>query len=96
MVGGWTSPATGGRDPLALAAAVAVGAAGSLLLRRFLFPPAAGKALSTRYKSSSSKRVLLISNSKLFGMGYLDHCEGHIQSFLSQQLSSYILFVPCE
>jgi dipeptidase E len=41
---------------------------------------------------SESKRVLLISNSKLHGSGYLDHAEAEIRSFLSDL--KRVLFVP--
>jgi dipeptidase E len=41
------------------------------------------------------KRLLLISNSKLFGLGYLDHAEKHILDFLGPlSASSFVLFVP--
>jgi len=38
------------------------------------------------------QRVLLISNSTLYGSGYLDHAEGEIRSFLNDVSS--ILFIP--
>ena len=38
------------------------------------------------------KRVLLISNSTLYGSGYLDHAENEIRSFLGNVKS--VLFVP--
>jgi dipeptidase E len=38
------------------------------------------------------KRVLLISNSTLYGSGYLDHAEAEIRSFLSNVRT--VLFVP--
>jgi dipeptidase E len=38
------------------------------------------------------KRVLLISNSTLYGSGYLDHAEGEIRSFLGDVRN--VLFVP--
>lgn len=38
------------------------------------------------------KRVLLISNSTLYGSGYLDHAENEIRSFLESVKS--VLFVP--
>jgi dipeptidase E len=41
---------------------------------------------------SEHKRVLLISNSTLYGSGYLDHAEGEIRSFLGGARS--VLFVP--
>lgn len=41
---------------------------------------------------SEYKRVLLISNSTLYGSGYLDHAEGEIRSFLSDVRS--VLFIP--
>ena len=37
-------------------------------------------------------RILLISNSTLFGSGYLDHAEGEIRDFLGD--SKRVLFVP--
>ena len=40
---------------------------------------------------SNGKRILLISNSTLYGSGYLDHAEGEIRSFLD--LKS-VIFVP--
>ena len=39
-----------------------------------------------------SKRLLLISNSTLFGRGYLDHAETEIKDILSN--TSHVLFVP--
>ena len=41
---------------------------------------------------SGNERVLLISNSTLFGSGYLDHAESEIRSFLRGVRS--VLFVP--
>lgn len=38
------------------------------------------------------KNLLLISNSTLYGSGYLDHCEGEIKKFLDRK--RYVLFVP--
>lgn len=46
------------------------------------------------YVRSERKRVLLISNSKLFGLEYLEHVSGHICNFLGTSLPSYVLFVP--
>ena len=40
----------------------------------------------------NNKRVLLISNSTLYGSGYLDHAEDEIRSFLSD--ARRILFIP--
>ena len=40
----------------------------------------------------TTKRILLISNSTLFGSGYLDHAAAEIQDFLSD--SKRVLFVP--
>ena len=40
----------------------------------------------------TNKRLLLISNSTLFGSGFLDHAESEIRSFLDNVGS--ILFVP--
>jgi dipeptidase E len=41
---------------------------------------------------SQTKRVLLISNSTLYGSGYLDHAESEIQSFLCD--ARKVMFVP--
>ena len=38
------------------------------------------------------KRLLLISNSTLYGSGYLDHAEAEIRSFLGD--AKHVLFVP--
>jgi dipeptidase E len=38
------------------------------------------------------KRILLISNSTLYGSGYLDHAEGEIRDFLGT--AKRIVFVP--
>ena len=38
-------------------------------------------------------RLLLISNSTLYGGGYLDHCAGAIASLLTPPVSR-VLFVP--
>jgi len=43
-------------------------------------------------RGSEHKRVLLISNSTLYGSGYLDHAEGEIRSFLG--IVKDILFIP--
>jgi len=43
-------------------------------------------------KGSEQKRVLLISNSTLYGSGYLDHAESEICSFLGRVKG--VLFVP--
>ena len=42
--------------------------------------------------SQDNKRVLLISNSTLYGSGYLDHAEAEIRSFLGDVKK--VLFVP--
>ena len=39
-----------------------------------------------------SSRVLLISNSTLYGHGYLDHVEEEIESFLGG--AKTVLFIP--
>ena len=39
------------------------------------------------------KRLLLLSNSKNAGSGYLDHAEPHIKDFLGQNVRQ-VLFVP--
>ena len=44
------------------------------------------------YARGAKKRCLLISNSKLAGLEYLDHALEHISSFLGE--SANILFVP--
>lgn len=41
---------------------------------------------------SQNKRVMLISNSTLYGSGYLDHVEGEIRNFLGEV--KRVLFVP--
>ena len=43
-------------------------------------------------RSETNKRILLISNSTLFGSGYLDHAADEIQNFLSNVKT--VLFVP--
>ncbi len=40
----------------------------------------------------SRERVLLVSNSTMYGSGYLDHCAGEIRDFLGRVES--VLFVP--
>jgi dipeptidase E len=42
--------------------------------------------------TSTKKRILLISNSTLYGSGYLDHAENEIRDFLGD--ISRVLFVP--
>jgi dipeptidase E len=42
--------------------------------------------------NEETKRVLLISNSTLYGSGYLDHAETEIRSFLGEM--KRVLFVP--
>jgi dipeptidase E len=41
---------------------------------------------------TGTRRVLLISNSTLYGSGYLDHAEGEIRDFLGNE--AQVLFVP--
>lgn len=41
---------------------------------------------------SNGRRVLLISNSTLYGSGYLDHAEGEIRDFLRN--AAQVLFIP--
>src|SRR6267378_1420342 len=41
---------------------------------------------------SDGRRVLLISNSTLYGSGYLDHAEGEIRDFLGK--IGKVLFIP--
>ena len=43
-------------------------------------------------KPANASRILLISNSTLYGSGYLDHAEAEIRSFLGQM--DRILFIP--
>ena len=43
-------------------------------------------------ENNESKRLLLISNSTLYGSGYLDHAEGEIRDFLGDV--KRVLFVP--
>ena len=42
--------------------------------------------------NNQNKRLLLISNSTLYGSGYLDHAEGEIRDFLRE--IKRVLFVP--
>lgn len=42
---------------------------------------------------NKSKRLLLISNSTLYGSGYLDHAESEIKDFLKREVKR-VLFVP--
>jgi dipeptidase E len=44
------------------------------------------------FPNNKTKRVLLISNSTLYGSGYLDHAESEIRSFLGDV--KRVLFVP--
>lgn len=46
------------------------------------------------YARSTSKRALLISNSKLAGLDYLVHVKEHIRSFLGDCEGGFVLFVP--
>ena len=68
----------------------------SYVFRRRAFPTFA--CLSTTnisYVSSEKKTLLLISNSNVSGLSYLDHVEAHIQQFLGTLSErEYILFVP--
>lgn len=48
---------------------------------------------STRCVHSPDLCALLISNSKLAGLGYLDHVETHVKEFLGN-MSGFVLFVP--
>ncbi len=41
---------------------------------------------------NKTKRILLISNSTLYGSGYLDHCAAAMQDFLGR--AARVLFVP--
>ena len=74
------------------AAALASLAVAVFSLRRLSPAPATS---CVPYQRSLKKRLLLISNSKLFGLGYLDHAEKHILDFLGPlSASSFVLFVP--
>lgn len=44
------------------------------------------------YVLNQVKRLLLISNSTLYGSGYLDHAQGEIQNFLGNL--KRVIFVP--
>jgi dipeptidase E len=44
------------------------------------------------FRNNKTQRVLLISNSTLYGSGYLDHAESEIRSFLGD--AKRVLFVP--
>jgi dipeptidase E len=44
------------------------------------------------FPNNKTKRVLLISNSTLYGSGYLDHAESEIRSFLGDV--KHVLFIP--
>jgi len=44
------------------------------------------------FPNNKTRRVLLISNSTLYGSGYLDHAETQIRSFLGDV--KHVLFVP--
>lgn len=44
-------------------------------------------------KKTEMRRLLLISNSTLYGGGYLDHCKDVIKQFLSKKVER-VLFVP--
>ncbi len=47
-----------------------------------------------RHTRGQNKRILLISNSTLYGSGYLDHAEREIRNFLGRNWTETILFVP--
>src|SRR5690349_3982346 len=50
-------------------------------------------AMEARMKNEGdSRQVLLVSNSTLYGSGYLDHAEGEIRNFLGT--ARQVLFVP--
>ena len=67
----------------------------SVLLLRIVRRPARRPPCHP-YVESDKKRCLLISNSKLFGLEYLDHVEAHLTDFLGDALGrgGYVLFVP--
>jgi dipeptidase E len=44
------------------------------------------------FPNNKTSRVLLISNSTLYGSGYLDHAESEFRSFLGHV--KQVLFVP--
>mmetsp|Transcript_19486 Transcript_19486/g.44789 ORF Transcript_19486/g.44789 Transcript_19486/m.44789 type:complete len:340 (-) Transcript_19486:671-1690(-) len=82
----------------AVLAGVVTTIAGSILRSRkcVLSHKASLAAPCLPYASSSHKRCLLISNSKLAGLGYLEHVLEHICSFLGARISAgeYVVFVP--
>ena len=41
-----------------------------------------------------ARKLLLISNSTLYGSGYLDHCESQIKEFLNESNVSRVTFIP--
>ena len=85
------SPAGVRSSLIAGIAAVAAGAVGSrtrtVVARAASCPP---------YLSSAQKRCLLISNSKLAGLDYLEHVMDHIKAFLGEvpDGGAYVVFVP--
>lgn len=86
---------------LRVAAFAMVAAATASTLQRAARSRLAGKGISLcsascpAYGRSSHKRCLLISNSKLSGMAYLDHVMEHIKTFLGElDAGAYIVFVP--
>lgn len=53
------------------------------------------KPVKMFYESSERRQALLISNSSMTGLSYLDHVEGHIKAFLGTLPdTAYVLFVP--
>jgi len=60
--------------------------------RTTLLSAAAGAPCPPRL-DAPELRALLISNSKVAGLEYLDHAEAHMKDFLGE-LSSFVLFVP--
>jgi cyanophycinase-like exopeptidase len=76
----------------AILAGVAAVAAGSLLRAR---TKARASLQATPYVGSDKKRCLLISNSKLSGLEYLDHVLDHIRNFLGDDAAdATVVFVP--
>ena len=75
-----------------LLAGFAAVAAGAAMLRA---TTRAAVASCPPYVHSAKKRCLLISNSKLAGLEYLEHCLDHIKAFLGDSPNgSYVVFVP--
>src|SRR5215204_4799674 len=72
------------------------GPAGKSVLRAAIAGQNSGGAATCQARKNrmnkDTDRILLISNSTLYGSGYLDHAEGEIRSFLGAV--KRVLFVP--